>query len=32
MKVRVAHDHVKPSDVVQRAIDQYLGLNKKAKV
>lgn len=31
IKVRAAHDHVKPSDVVERAIDQYLGLDKKDK-
>lgn len=31
VKVRAAQDHVKPSDIVHKAIDQYLGLDKKDK-
>jgi hypothetical protein len=31
IKIRAARDNVKPSDVVQRAVDVYLGLDKKKK-
>lgn len=31
IKIKAAQEHIRPSDTVQKALDAYLGLEKKSK-